>query len=62
MTSDEQQSRTPPTEPVPVTLEEAPIGLFRHGDTIALKTEYRHDGMIDAYIVSSGEAFWGPAP
>jgi hypothetical protein len=40
-----------------------PIGLFKHGDTIALMTEYASTHALgtyrDAYIVSSGEAFWG---
>jgi len=30
---------------------------------LCLKTEYgNNDGRIDAYIVSSGEMFWGDAP
>lgn len=46
-----------------VTLAECPIGLFWCGETLALKTEYgNNEGRIDAYIVSSGEMFWGPAP
>jgi len=49
--------------PEAVSLSEAPIGLFRHDGELCLKTEYRrNDGWIEAYIVSSGEAFWGPAP
>ena len=35
--------------------------LFLFGDTIALKTEYRTNGQSDAYIVGSGEYFWGGA-
>lgn len=47
----------------PVTLAEADVGLFLCGDTLALKTEYgNNEGRIHAYIVSSGEAFWGDAP
>ena len=47
----------------PVTLAECPIGLFRCGDTLALKTEYgNNEGRIDAYIVESGEFFWGDPP
>ena len=49
-------------EPV-VTLAECPIGLFVYGDTLCLKTEYgNNQGRIDAYIVVSGEFFWGDAP
>jgi len=48
-------TRAPPT-----TLADCPIGLFLKGDTLALKTEYgNNEGRIDAYIVSSGEFFWG---
>ena len=44
-------------------LDDAPIGLFWYKDTLALKTEYRsNEGRIDAYIVSSGEFFWGEQP
>lgn len=47
-----------------VTLEECPIGLFMSaGGELCLKTEYgNNEGRIDAYIVSSGEFFWGSAP
>lgn len=46
-----------------VTLAACPIGLFMSGDTLCLKTEYgNNEGRIDAYIVSSGEFFWGEAP
>lgn len=46
-----------------VTLAECPIGLFFAGDQLCLKTEYgNNDGRIDAYIVSSGEFFWGEQP
>ena len=43
------------------TLRELPKGsLFLHGETIGLKTEYSdNNGRIDAYIVGSGEFFWG---
>lgn len=46
------------------TLAECPIGLFRaQSGELCLKTEYGgNDGRIDAYIVSSGEMFWGAAP
>jgi hypothetical protein len=46
-----------------VSLAECPIGLFLHDDELCLKTEYgNNDGRIDAYIVSSGEFFWGSPP
>jgi hypothetical protein len=44
-------------------LSSCPIGLFLCGDELCLKTEYgNNEGRIDAYIVSSGEFFWGDAP
>lgn len=45
----------------PVTLEELEQGsLFVYKGTYALKTEYRTEkGAIEAYIVGSGEFFWG---
>jgi hypothetical protein len=47
----------------PCRLAAAPIGLFMSGDELCLKTEYRTaSGRIDAYIVSTGEAFWGRQP
>lgn len=50
-------------EVAPVTLAECPIGLFRAGNELCLKTEYgNNEGRIDAYIVSSGEFFCGTAP
>jgi hypothetical protein len=47
-----------------LTLEECPIGLFlSEHNQLCLKTEYgNNEGRIDAYIVSSGEFFWGNAP
>jgi hypothetical protein len=44
-----------------VSLESLPPGtLFKYNGTIALKSEYRSDGgTINAYIVGSGEMFWG---
>ena len=46
-----------------VTLAECPIGLFMCHGELCLKTEYgSNEGRIDAYIVSSGEMFWGSAP
>ncbi len=46
------------------TLEKCPIGLFEAGSgELCLKTEYgSNEGRIDAYIVSSGEFFWGNQP
>lgn len=44
----------------PVTLAECPVGLFLYDQTLALKTEYGdNEGRIDAYIVETGEFFWG---
>jgi len=44
-----------------VTLEDLEAGsLFRFGDTIGFKSEYRTDlGATEAYILGSGEMFWG---
>ena len=41
-----------------VKLKDCPIGLFIKGYTLCVKTEY---GNADAYIVWSGERFWGGA-
>ena len=36
--------------------------LFMHNGVIALKSEYRTEkGAVEAYIVGSGEMFWGGA-
>lgn len=47
-----------------VTLAQCPTGLFvADGGELCLKTEYgTNEGRIDAYIVSSGEFFWGTSP
>lgn len=50
-----------------VKLIDSPIGMFKHKNTLVLKTEYctehNKNGQIiitpDCYIVSSGEYFWG---
>ena len=45
-----------------VTLDELPCGtLFAFGDDcIAVKSEYRcNNGLIEAFIIDSGEQFWG---
>lgn len=42
-------------------LIDAPVGLFLYDGEMCLKTEYIADWGIEAYIVSSGEAFWGGA-
>lgn len=39
------------------TFEECPIGLFLKDNELCLKTEYG----LEAYIISSGEMFWGGA-
>lgn len=46
------------------SLADCPIGLFvTNGSGLCLKTECGDNaGMIDAYICSSGERLWGPAP
>lgn len=50
-----------------VTLSECPPGLFVYRDTLGFKSEYRstnqHTGFSksDAYVVESGEYFWGGA-
>lgn len=51
------------TDPI-TPLVECPIGLFiSESGEICLKTEYANSqGRIDAYIVSSGEFFWGDPP
>ena len=41
-----------------VKLKDCPIGLFVEDSTLCVKTEYGND---DAYIVWSGERFWGGA-
>lgn len=38
-----------------IPFEECPIGMFMCGGELCLKTEYG----LEAYIVSSGERFWG---
>ena len=44
-------------------LIDAPVGLFKYGSTLALKTEYSTEvngiGTPDCYIVDGGEFFWG---
>lgn len=54
----------PLVDPDAVTLAECPVGLFRSSyGGLCLKTEYGdNEGRIDAYIVSSGEFFWGDQP
>ncbi|WP_154100479.1 hypothetical protein [Bacillus mycoides] len=36
-----------------------PGKLFRFGDTIGFKSEYWTGGAVEAFIVGSGEMFWG---
>lgn len=45
------------TQKTLIPLREYPKGLFMHGETLCVKTEYGNE----AYIVWSGEAFWGGA-
>jgi hypothetical protein len=50
-------------EPEEVSLAECPPGLFWAGETLGMKSEYGDNrGRIDAFIVESGEFFWGKAP
>ncbi|GEP12142.1 hypothetical protein [Methylobacterium gnaphalii] len=48
----------------PMSLEVCPIGPFLSDNgTLCLKTDYENnEGWINAYIVSSGEFFWGEQP
>ena len=43
------------------TLADCPVGMFMsEWNTLCMKTEYgNNEGRIDAYIVESGEFFWG---
>lgn len=36
-----------------------PGKLFKFGETVGFKSEYRSGGAIEAFIVGSGEMFWG---
>ena len=38
-----------------IPFEECPVGMFTYDGELCLKTEYG----LEAYIVSSGERFWG---
>ena len=43
-----------------VTLAACPPGLFRFNGRLGFKSEYRDDlGCAEAFVVESGEAFWG---
>ena len=48
-----------PAFPAPMPLYMAPIGLFDFEGTLCVKTEYSTARRPDAYIVESGEYFWG---
>lgn len=43
------------------TLAEAPAGLFLYNDTLCFKTEYKKHGKTEAYVVETGEYFYGEA-
>lgn len=44
------------------TLAQCPPGLFLFGNCLGFKSEYRSDaGHIEAFVVASGEYFWGGA-
>jgi hypothetical protein len=43
-------------------LDECPAGLFLAGACLGFKSEYRNEnGDCEAYVVASGEFFWGGA-
>ncbi len=42
----------------PCALSDAPPGFFVFQDRLSMKSEYRTDGIVDAYC-ESGEYFWG---
>ena len=43
-------------------LDECPPGLFLAGNCLGFKSEYRNEkGTCEAYVVASGEFFWGGA-
>lgn len=43
-------------------LKDAPVGLFYSADgELCLKTNYNYPWGIDAYVVRTGEIFWGTA-
>lgn len=42
-------------------LIDAPVGLFLWNGQMCLKTKYTEEWGVEAYIVSSGETFWGDA-
>jgi hypothetical protein len=58
------KSWTATSESDRVTLGDCPIGLFQSEDgELCVRTQYAHsNGRIEAYIVSSGEFFWGRQP
>ena len=42
------------------SLRNCPVGLFMFNNELCVKTEYgSNEGRIDAYIVRTGEFFWG---
>lgn len=42
------------------SLDQCPSGLFLFDGTLCFKSEYRRaNGSVEAYVVDSGEAFWG---
>lgn len=54
------------TRPDPVRLIDCPPGLFWFGKTLGFRSEYSSETLAnpaqpDAYVVSSGEYFWGGA-
>lgn len=40
-------------------LIDAPVGLFMYDGIMGFKTEYMTNGFVEAFVVESGEYFWG---
>ena len=40
-------------------LIDAPVGLFMYDGVMGFKTEYMTNGFVEAFVVASGEYFWG---
>lgn len=54
-----QQRLVRPAFPAPMPLYMAPVGLFDFEGILCVKTEYSQARRPDAYILESGEYFWG---
>ena len=42
-----------------IALIDAPVGLFMFDGVMGFKTEYMTNGFVEAFVVASGEYFWG---